>query len=91
MSTKVFKPESKYLVKMFVLFTLLFIVILLGGMLLGFLIALDDGGKAFFITMTVFLIGDLLWYIPAMLLATPYYRSLRYEIKDITPPTGGSH
>lgn len=84
MSSQVFKPNPNYLTKLRVVITLIALLILAGGVLLGLLLALDRdigfGGGLIVIGVTLAL--DALWWIPAMLLTGPYYRSLSYEVQD---------
>jgi len=64
----------------------LFIVALLvlgSGALFGWLLSLDKelGADAFRTTLLVTAILDAVWWLPALLLAAPYYRSLSYEVR----------
>jgi uncharacterized membrane protein YdbT with pleckstrin-like domain len=59
-------------------------LILAGGVLLGWLISHDRTVDESDV-MLIYLIvagADILWYLPALLLSGPYYRSLSYEIQD---------
>jgi putative membrane protein len=64
--------------------TIVALAILAGGMLLGLILALTGeirlGGAIALFVVAVVLNG--LWWLIAMLLSGPYYRSLRYEIQD---------
>jgi membrane protein YdbS with pleckstrin-like domain len=83
MQTQVFKPSPKYLTKMYVSITIVAFLFLIGGALLSLIIMLDpnsDGASAIILLITV--IGNLVWWAPAMVLARAYYRSLSYEIQD---------
>jgi uncharacterized membrane protein YdbT with pleckstrin-like domain len=75
-------PSGRYLGKMMLVMTVIAGLIMLGGLILAALISLDEGPRAGRIVMLVFFLCDLGWYIPALLLAAPYYRSLKYEILD---------
>lgn len=79
-----FKPSRKYLLKLMVVMGIVALCILASGLLFGALLALDRsiGWKGFLITLLVTVVSDLLWWVPAMILAGPYYRSLSYEIHD---------
>jgi len=83
METKRFKPSSQYLTKLRLVITIVAVLILVGGILLGWLMSIDRNmlrGARTVIIVTAVL--DVLWWVPAMLLAGPYYRSLSYEIRD---------
>jgi uncharacterized membrane protein YdbT with pleckstrin-like domain len=84
MRSQTFKPNSKYLIKLRVVITLIAALILFGGVLLGLLLSLDRDislGTGLIIILVTFGL-DVLWWVPAMLLAGPYYRSLSYEVQD---------
>jgi len=59
-------------------------LILAGGVLLGWLMSLDQsiGASGFRTVVIVTAVADAIWWVPAMLLTGPYYRSLSYEIQD---------
>ncbi len=84
MQTKTFKPSSKYLSKSRLSITIVALLILAGGILLGWLMSFDReiGASGFRIVVIVTAITDAVWWVPAMLLTGPYYRSLSYEIQD---------
>ncbi len=84
MRAQTFKPSPKYLSKLRLNMTLVALITLASGVLLGFLLSLDPsiGADAFIITSLVTLGLDLLWWLPGMLLTGPYYRSLSYEVQD---------
>ena len=77
-------PDRKYLFRMRLIATIVALAILAGGILLGLILALTGeirlGGAIALFAITVVLNG--LWWLIAMLLSGPYYRSLRYEIQD---------
>jgi membrane protein YdbS with pleckstrin-like domain len=60
------------------------LIILTSGLLFAWLLSYDRSVTASdirgFITITA--ICDIVWWVPAMLLTGPYYRSLSYEIQD---------
>ncbi len=62
--------------------TIVAVLVMVGGAVLAWVISLDEGPRAGSICLTVFLLTDILWWIPAMILAGPYYNSLKYEIQD---------
>jgi membrane protein YdbS with pleckstrin-like domain len=84
MQTRVFNPSSKYLSKSRLSITIAALLILAGGILLGWLMSFDRsiGASGARIIVTVIAIADVVWWAPAMLLTGPYYRSLSYEIQD---------
>ena len=84
MKIQLFKPDPKYLTKMRVVITLVALLILAGGTLLGLLLSLDRGislGTGLIIIAVTFVL-DVLWWIPALILTGPYYNSLSYEVQD---------
>lgn len=84
MQAKTFKPSSQYLTKLRVAITIVALLILAGGILLGWLMSFDKdiGTSGARIVFIVTAIADAVWWVPAMLLTGPYYRSLSYEIQD---------
>jgi uncharacterized membrane protein YdbT with pleckstrin-like domain len=79
MPEREFAPNSRYQIKMMVNITLIAILIILGVGLLAYLIGLDDRGAG----STLFTVGailDALFWLIAMILSVPYFRSLNYEI-----------
>ncbi|MBN1230495.1 MAG: PH domain-containing protein [Anaerolineales bacterium] len=78
---KTIKPNQKYLSKLIIWYTLiaLAVVLFIGWML--FMIWLDERFNLM-TGMTILLGCNLLWYIPALLLAGPYYNSIHYEIHE---------
>jgi uncharacterized membrane protein YdbT with pleckstrin-like domain len=84
MQTKTFKPSPRYLSKSRLVITLVALLILASGILLGWLMSLDKsiGTNGFRIVVIVTAILDAIWWVPAMLVTAPYYRSLSYEVQD---------
>jgi len=84
MQTKTFKPSPKYLSKLRLIITLVALLILLSGVLLGWLMSFDPeiGTRGFRIVVIVTVIIDAIWWVPGMLLTGFYYRSLSYEVQD---------
>ena len=84
MTVRTFKPSPKYLTKLRLTMTIVAILVLAFGVLLGWLISLDEkaGAESFKITLIVTAALDLIWWIPGLLLSGPYYQSLSYEIQD---------
>jgi membrane protein YdbS with pleckstrin-like domain len=84
MQTKTFKPNPKYMSKLRLNITIIALLILASGILLGWLMSLDKsiGVSGFRIVVIVTAILDAIWWVPAMLVTAPYYRSLSYEVQD---------
>jgi membrane protein YdbS with pleckstrin-like domain len=84
MQTKTFKPSPRYLGKLRLVITIVALLILASGVLLGWLMSFDKsiGASGFRIVVIVTGILDAIWWVPAMLLTGPYYRSLSYEVQD---------
>jgi uncharacterized membrane protein YdbT with pleckstrin-like domain len=82
MDVKYFNPNPKYLMKMRLIMTLIAILIMVCGALMGWLIGLDEGPRVAAAVTWGFLLGNLLWWIPGLILAGFYFRSLKYEIRD---------
>jgi membrane protein YdbS with pleckstrin-like domain len=84
MQSKTFKPSPKYLTKLWLWFTLLAVLIPVGGLLVGFLISFDRhaGMQAVVTAVLITTAIDIVWWVPAMVLAGLYYRSLSYEIRE---------
>jgi len=84
MQTKTFKPSPKYLGKLRLVITIIALLILASGVLLGWLMSLDKsiGASGFRIVVIITAILDAIWWVPGMLLTGPYYRSLSYEVQD---------
>jgi membrane protein YdbS with pleckstrin-like domain len=81
MQDREFVPNSKYQIKMMLMITLLAFLILLGMGILAALISLDDPGAGLVI-MGVTIACDALYWLVGMILAVPYFRSLRYEVLE---------
>ena len=79
-----FRPSPQYLNKLRLGITILALIILLSGVLMGWLINLDDEIEAGDATLIAIAIGvfDIAWWLPALILVGAYYRSLSYEIQD---------
>ncbi len=84
MKTQTVKPDSKYLFKMRLVATLVALAIVVGGILLGVLLGVTGklrlSGVLVLVSANIGL--NVLWWLVAVILSEPYYRSLRYEIQD---------
>lgn len=84
MRTQSFKPGPQYLTKSRLIITLVALLILASGLLLGWLLSTDPGigaGGDMLVAIVV-AVANVVWYLPALALAGLYYRSLSYEIQD---------
>lgn len=82
MLTSEIKPSIKYLRKLRTILTIVALLIVVFGFVLGQLIGIDEGPHVALGVFIGFLIGAVVCLIPAMLLAGSYFRSLGYEIQD---------
>jgi uncharacterized membrane protein YdbT with pleckstrin-like domain len=84
MQTQSFKPSPQYLTKLRLVITLVASLILASGVLVAWLMSTDpgigaDGAR---LVAVIVAVADATWWVPALILAGPYYRSLSYEIQD---------
>jgi len=72
------------LTKLRLVITLVALLILAGGLLLGWLISTDreKGASGARAVVIVVAIADVIWWVPALILTGPYHRSLAYEVQD---------
>ena len=82
MDTQKVKPSIGYLKKLRVIFSIVALLVAACGYIFGLLIGIEHGPYVANIIFLVFLAVDLAWWIPALILAGFYYRSLSYEIQD---------
>jgi membrane protein YdbS with pleckstrin-like domain len=76
-----YKPSKQFLRKLILAYSLIALVVLMGISIFSGLISLDDRQAA--LNVFIFLtIPDLIFWIVAMILLRPYYRSLSYEILE---------
>lgn len=77
----IYKPSKQYLRKLILTYSLIALVVLIGISIFSGLISLDDRKAAS--NVFIFLaILDFIFWIVAMILIRPYYRSLSYEILE---------
>ena len=82
MQTQYITPNPRYLGKLFLIVTIIAVGVLVARTLLGWAISLDEGARAGrTVTFVIFLVDAAFWLI-AIILIGPYYRSLKYEIQD---------
>ena len=82
METRTIRPHIGYLKKMRVISTIVAVITAVFGYVTGVLIGIEHGPDVAVLTFIVFLIVDLAWWIPALVLIGFYYKSLSYEIQD---------
>ena len=84
MKVRTFSPSSKYLRKLQLTLFLMALGFLASGAVFGWLLSLDGeiGPDGFRTALIVTAVLDAVWWLPAVLLAGPYYRSLSYEIRE---------
>jgi membrane protein YdbS with pleckstrin-like domain len=84
MQTQSFKPSPQYLTRLRLVITLVALLILASGVLLGWLLSNDAeiGASGARTVVIVVAIVDAVWYLPALMLTGPYYRRLAYEIQE---------
>ncbi len=84
MKTRTIKPDSKYLFRMRLVATLVALAIVVGAILMGVLLGVTGEMRlrGVLVFLSVNLVLNVLWWLVAMILSEPYYRSLRYEIQD---------
>ena len=78
MTTKTFKPNHRYLIKMVVGIAIAGLLAIGGTMGFGLLIPDRDATIIF----GLFALAETVVWILALILAGPYYRSLSYEVQD---------
>jgi uncharacterized membrane protein YdbT with pleckstrin-like domain len=82
METQTFKPSPRYRAKLFLVATVIAAVIMVVGLFLSLVVHEDEGPQAAMGVIFLFLLLNLAWYLPALLLISAYFRSLIYEIQD---------
>lgn len=82
MQAQILQPNPRYLGKMFLIITLIAALVVIAGVLFGWLISDEHGARAGrTTTLVIFLVSAAFWLVAAIL-AGPYYRSLKYEVQD---------
>jgi len=82
METQTFKPSPRYRAKLLLVTTVIAVIIMVAGLLISVAIGEDEGQQAAMGAILLFLLLDLAWYLPTLLLVRAYFRSLVYEIQD---------
>jgi uncharacterized membrane protein YdbT with pleckstrin-like domain len=84
MTARTMNPNPKYLIRMRLVVTIIAVAILAGGLLLAALLAVGGEVRVRGALLMLFIVAvlDGAWWLVAMFLLGPYYRSLRYEIQD---------
>ena len=81
MSAREFLPNSKNQFKMMLVISLIAFLILVGIGIVSALISIDDPGAGL-VVMAITFAADAIFWVVAMLISVPYFRSLRYEIHE---------
>jgi len=84
MKAQTVQPDPKYLLRMRLIATVVALAIIAGAILFGLImvIAGDMRLRGMLVLFFVVMALDGLWWLVAIILTGPYYRSLRYEIQD---------
>jgi uncharacterized membrane protein YdbT with pleckstrin-like domain len=84
MTARTINPSPKYLTRMRLVATIIALAILTGGLVLATILAAgrDVGAASALFVLFIITFLDGAWWLVAMFLMGPYYRSLRYEIQD---------
>lgn len=83
MSVQSFKPSPQYVVRLRIVMTIVVAAILAGSALIIVPLALDPETRQGAPIAAAIIAGlNLAWYLPGLMLAGPYQRSLRYEVQD---------
>ena len=94
MSAREFLPNSKYQFKMMLVISLIAFLILVGMGIVSALIGIDDTGAGL-VVMAITVAGDAIFWVVAMLISVPYFRSLRYRqpgyLRPLVLQTGFTH
>ncbi|MCZ6767205.1 MAG: PH domain-containing protein [bacterium] len=80
MASRKFKPSPRYRSKLTLNITLVALLILAFGMFMAWVIGHEEDGEAGTTVGMIALGINVAWWLIAMALVGPYYRSLRYEI-----------
>ena len=81
MTAREFLPKSKYKFKMMLVISLIAFLILVGMGIISALISIDDPGAGL-VVMGITIAGVAIYWLIAMIISIPYFRSLRYEILE---------
>ena len=82
MDTQTFKPSPRYRAKLFLVATVIAVVVMIPGLVLSLVVLEDEGPQAATGFIFIYLLLNLAWYLPTLLLIGAYFRSLMYEIQD---------
>ncbi|MFN2184887.1 MAG: PH domain-containing protein [Anaerolineae bacterium] len=84
MKAQTVQPDPKYLLRMRLVATVVALAIIAGAILFGLImvIAGDMRLRGMMVLFFVIIALDGFWWLVAVILTGPYYRSLRYEIQD---------
>ena len=82
MNKSVIRPSSKYVWKLRLILVLVALAIVIGGFFIAIMMSLDGNIEGGLVLLFAFMLINIIWWVPGMLLTGPYYRSLSYEIQD---------
>jgi uncharacterized membrane protein YdbT with pleckstrin-like domain len=84
MKAQTVQPDPKYLLRMRLIATVVALAIIAGGLLFGVILGVSGELRlrGMMVLFFVIIALDGLWWLVAIVLTGPYYRSLRYEIQD---------
>ncbi len=83
MPTQSFKPSPQYLLRLRIVMTIIALLVLASGAAMVLPMSLDREVRSAALVIAIVVAAlDLAWYLPGLVLAGPYYRSLRYEVRD---------
>jgi uncharacterized membrane protein YdbT with pleckstrin-like domain len=82
METQTLRPSGRYRAKLFLVATIFAALIMAVGLFFSLVVLEDDGPQAALGLILLFLVLNLVWYLPTLLLIRAYFRSLRYEVQD---------
>ena len=82
MEAHTLKPSPGYQGKLVLVLVVIAGLVLIGGLVLGWLVGLDEGPRTGRNVALGFMVGDFVLFMLALILIFPYCRSLKYEIRD---------
>ena len=81
---KSYRPHRRYLSKLWLVETIVAVLVLIVSALPILIVSLERSGsmRGALVAWIVCAALDALWWVPAMILSAPYYRSLSYEVQE---------
>jgi uncharacterized membrane protein YdbT with pleckstrin-like domain len=80
--TQTLKPSPRYRSKLLLVTTVIAVIVMVVGLLLAGITLKNEGPQDAGAFLFIFLLLNLVWYLPSFLLIGAYFRSLNYEIQD---------